>query len=229
MDNLLSDLESLSDRKLKKIATSFGIRHGDTREDTIKNIYDQYNDVKKYISYTYIKQLGKEGKDGRTFLALDRNHKEVAIKIFRKNKKASSIEREAKLQAEAAKIGISPKVIEYDGHAKYIVMEKLDSTLFDYFRKQQGQLTLDQQKAVIDLFHKLDKCKIFHGDPNPLNFMEKNGKWYIIDFGFAKPINSKTIPRYGETPNMKYMPLGFKLKLTRIYDKCKLHYIEKYC
>jgi predicted Ser/Thr protein kinase len=229
MDNLLTELENLSSSELKKIATKFEIPICSTKTNLIKNIYDRYCDIKKYVSYTYVRQLGHEGKDGRTFLAIDDEKNEVAIKIFRKNKSSSSIEKEARLQIIAADYGISPKVINYDGEGKYIVMEKLDINLFDCFREQNGQLTSSQQKAVIKLFRKLDECKVFHGDPNPLNFMKKGNKWYIIDFGFAKAINEKNILRYGETPNMKFMPLGFKLKLRGIYSKCTLEYIEKYC
>lgn len=229
MDNLLSELENLSLPDLKKIAKKFEIPDQNTKQGLIESIYTRYCDVKKYVSYTYVKQLGREGKDGRTFLAIDEHKNEVAIKIFKKNKRASSIEREAKLQMIAAEHGISPRVIDYDGEGKYIVMEKLDVNLFDRFREQQGQLTTSQQKAVIKLFRKLDDCKVFHGDPNPLNFMKKGRKWYIIDFGFAKPINKNTISRYGEQPNMKYMPLGFKLKLRNIYKHCELKYIEEFC
>lgn len=200
-----------------------------TKAVLVSRITERYFSVQKYIRYTYLEQLGREGKDGRTFLAVDnKTGRKVAIKIFSKTKSASSIVREAKLQTIAAKHGIAPKVYDYSGEGKYIVMEKMDVNLFDCFRLQQGKLNKDQQLSLIRLFRELDKCKVFHGDPNPLNFMQKNGKWYVIDFGFSKPINERTIPKYGQTPNMTYMPLGFKLKLTKVHD-CVLKYIEKYC
>ena len=173
MDNLLNELENLSKDDLKKIAHKFEIPICSSKTKLINNIYNRYCDVKKYVSYTYVKQLGHEGKDGRTFLAIDEEKNEVAIKIFRKNKRSSSIEKEAKLQMIASEHGISPRVLSYDGEGKYIVMEKLDTNLFDCFKRQNGQLTESQQKAVIRLFRELDKCKVFHGDPNPLNFMKK--------------------------------------------------------
>jgi serine/threonine protein kinase len=224
---LIEDLCKLNFKHLKQIAKKFDI-YGKDKDELIKKIYIRYCDIKKYVSYTYIKQLGHEGKDGRTFLALSDKKEEVAIKIFRKNKKGLEIEREAELQKIASNYGISPKIKEYNCDGKYIVMEKLDHNLYDFFCKQKGQLTIKQQKAIIGLFKKLDNCKIFHGDPNPLNFMSRGNKWYVIDFGFAEPINDKTIKKYGINPNIKYMTMGLKIKLQTIFKYCKLDYIDKY-
>lgn len=226
---LLPELESLSTDSLIKVAHKFGIQHNGTRKHLVDSIYKRYCRVEKYINYTYIRQLGARGKDGRTFLALDKNKKEVAIKIFDDNKSSSAIEREAQLQSVAAEAGISPKVFDYSGVGKYIVMEKLDVNLYDCFKEQNGQISVGQQKALVKLFKKLDACKIYHRDPNPPNFMKKGGRWYVIDFGFAKPINANTITKYGETPNIKYMPQGFKRKIQDIYADSKLEYIDRFC
>ncbi len=223
---LITDLERLSYADLSKIARTFQVQ-GTSKTDLIQNIYMRYCDVKKYIGYTFVKQLGMEGIDGRTFLATDKDGNEVAVKIFKKTKKSSSIEREVKMQTIASEAGISPKILEYNSDGKYIVMEKLNVNLFDCFKEQKGQLTSSQQRAVLRLFKKLDECGVFHGDPNPLNFMRKDSKWYIIDFGFSKPINHRTIAKYGNTPNMTYMPLGFSLKLRKVFEGCKLKIIEE--
>lgn len=213
--------------ELRKIAREYQVSISTHRKTLIQNIYERYCELKKYMNYTFIRQLGREGKDGRTFLALDSNKKEVAVKIFKKSKSSHSIVREAKLQMIAAKHGLSPKVLDYDGDAKYIAMELLDTNLYDCFCEQEGQLTSEQQREVIRLFDKLDRCKVFHGDPNPLNFMKKGSKWYIIDFGMAKPITDKVRIRYGDTPNKRYMSLGFLLQFRSIYKECKLEYITK--
>jgi predicted Ser/Thr protein kinase len=228
----MEDLHILTIPELSRVCKKFNIAISGSQINKtylITLIRERYNQIRKYKKYTYIQQLGREGKDGRTFCALSETGQEVAIKIFSTTKNSKSIEREAKLQMIAAQHGIAPQIIEYDPDGKYIVMEKLDTNLFDLFKQQNGSLTRSQQKSLIQLFQALDKCKVFHGDPNPLNFMSKNGKWYVIDFGFSKPINKTTIPRYGETPNMTYMPLGFKLKLQKIYDQVKLDYIERFC
>jgi serine/threonine protein kinase len=222
-NNLSTELQNLPMAKLKDILKQFDIGYSreDSKKTLIKYIVDRYTDVKRYVSYTYIRQLGSEGKDGRTFLARNDSGEEFAIKIFKNSKSSSGIEREARLQTIAAEHGLSPKVKEYSGTGKYIVMDVLDVNLYDVFCKQKGQLSKAQQKSVIKLFKKLDECGVFHGDPNPLNFMSKNGKWYIIDFGFAKPVKP------GEKPNMKYMPLGFKLKLKEVYSQVNLDYIDE--
>ncbi len=221
------DLHLLHPRQLKKIAHSFDIPYTDDIEVMVQRLYEQYCESKRYLSYRFIRQLGREGVDGKTFLALDKNQKEVAIKLFRHDKSAKRIEREAKFQIQAADKGISPRVIEYDGEGKYIAMEKLDVNLYDCFCKQHGELTISQQKAVVKLFRRLDECGIFHGDPNPLNIMKKRGKWYMIDYGFAKPINERIRFRYGPTPNLKYMTLGFLIQLTTIKPDTSLTYIRK--
>lgn len=228
----MDDLHILTIPELARICKKFDIPipgNQVNKAHLLSLIQQRFNQVRKYKKYTYIQQLGREGKDGRTFLALSETGQEVAIKIFSPTKNPKSIEREAKLQMVAAQHGIAPQVIEYDPEGRFIVMEKLDANLFDLFKEQNGTLTHSQQKSLIRLFQALDKCKVFHGDPNPLNFMCKNGKWFVIDFGFSKPINRTTIPRYGETPNMTYMPLGFKLKLQKISNQVKLDYIERFC
>lgn len=224
-----TDLTLLTYKDLCLIAKKFEITIPKTKKELVHKLVDHYYDLQKYMSYTYIKQLGLEGKDGRTFLAIDDNKNEVAIKIFKKTKKESEIDTEAKLQIIAAEKGIAPSVIEYSAKGRYIVMEKLDTNLFDLFKQQKGRITIKQQRSLIKLFISLDECKIFHGDPNPLNFMCKNNKWYIIDFGMSQKITLKNIPKYSDHPNIKYMPLGFKLKLQKINTSCKLEYMDRYC
>jgi len=226
----LSEIRNIPFNELYDFCKRFGVHISEPyyKTDVEHAIFDQYCKLRKYTSYTYLEQLGREGKEGRTFLALDKDSKQVAIKVFKKDKKASDIEREAKMQMIASEHGLSPKVLHYDTNGRFLVMEKMDENLYDCFTKQNGQLTVEQQKAVIHLCNKLDECKVFHADPNPLNFMSKNNKWYIIDFGFAMPIETRTIIRFGETPNIKYMPKGFFNKLRKIYPDTKLEYIQKY-
>jgi len=228
METIKDDLNEFSDRRLKKFSKEFGLDHTQEREQLINNIIERYNDIKKYLNFTYIRQLGHEGKDGRTFLAKDAYGEECAVKIFKKNKNPKSILREVKLQKIASKQGLSPIVYNFDVDGRYIAMEKLDMNLYDIFINQNGQLTIPQQKSIIGIFEQLDQCKIFHADPNPLNFMIKNNRWYIIDFGFAKPINKKTIDKFGDNPNMTYMPIGLFLKLREINPNVKLDYLKEF-
>ena len=48
--------------------------------------------------------------------------------------------------------------------------------------------------------------------------MTKGSTMYIIDFGFAKPIDDKLVKKYEtNSPNIKFMILGLMLKLKEIY------------
>ena len=129
----------------------------------------------------------------------------------------------------AAKHDLSPKIKEIDTDNRYIVMEKLDFNLIDYIKKNKGILSISVQKRIIEIVNKLDEIKVFHGDPNPLNFMFKGNKLYIIDFGFSKKINSNIKKDHGTVfVNKKFMILGLLIKLKEVYTtkfpeiKCEL-------
>jgi tRNA A-37 threonylcarbamoyl transferase component Bud32 len=90
----------------------------------------------------------------------------------------------------------------------------MDDHLLDEMKKVGGIVTPGQQRQLIDIFKKLDKAKVFQGDANVLNYMVKNGKIYIIDFGFAQKIDEKVIKKVGtDKPNYELMLLSFILKL----------------
>jgi hypothetical protein len=97
-------------------------------------------------------------------------------------------------------------------------------------KRQKGNVTKIQQCQIIEIYKKLDEVKVFHGDSNLLNYMIKDKKIYIIDFGYSKEINDKFIKKIGSsTPNIKLMTLGFILKLKEL--KCSPHswkYLKKY-
>lgn len=203
------------------------VKKRESKESLIAKITEYYSQPPK--KYKHYQQLGHEGKDGRTYLVREEGTgRSFAMKVFRKTRNVSLFFREVYLQQIAAENGIAPKIRDFDMVRKYIVMDKLDKNLFDLFRQQQGQLTTDQQHALISLFKKLDKCGVFHGDPNPLNFMCKGDKWYAIDYGFAKPIDSQIIEKFGPHPNMMYMPIGFVLQMRKIYPQCRLEVIESF-
>lgn len=224
------DLETLlacSIHDLRQFANRFQIK-GKNKKQLAQNIYDKYVKLEKYDKYEFLYQLGYEGKDGRTFLAKNKNKQLVAIKFFKPNKSCKHIEKEAKLQTIASNHNISPSVYEVNLEDKFIVMDLCDKTLYDVLKEQNGKLTLKQQQHIISLFQQLDECKVFHNDPNTLNFMLKNGDWKMIDFGFSIPINSYCINKYGSNPNMKYMPFGLLLKLKKLYPDQKYIIFEKY-
>lgn len=188
-----------------------------------KNIYDKYTSDflmlkhDKETSFTKLKQLGKPGKEGVVYLVTDGRYK-YAMKTFRKTKSGQTLEKEAFYQHLASKKGISPKIIEYNTEHKYIIMELLDRTLMEVITDQEG-LTNSQQEQILELYRRLDDVGIMLNDANPLNIMEKNGKFFSIDYGFSKFTNHKDFKDYSK-PNFQLMPLGLILWLK---DYCKYY------
>lgn len=217
-----SKLEQCSFTELKKMAKEMDLKSRRSKDEYVNDISDAFKEYEFYKKekidkYTRIKQLGKKGKEGPTYLVIDNENREFAMKTFRKSKSSNTLKNEYILQKKAASIGISPRVVEYDSISKYIVMEKMDEHLIDIIKKQKGHLGRNHQFQIIEIFKKLDEIGIFHGDSNILNYMIKNKNIYIIDFGFAKEINSKLIKKLGTTtPNMKIMLLDLVIKLKEI-------------
>lgn len=164
------------------------------------------------MKYVQKQQLGEKGKDGRTFLVVDKFGCEYAMKTFRSNKSSKKIMDEVSLQRRCSDLGISPKIIDFDLNFKYIVMEKMDTHLVDYMKTTGGCLSPHIQNRIIDIFKKLDKAKVFHADPNILNYMIKNNRVYIIDFGMSKEFTPCLLKK-SKSPNYELMLLGFILKL----------------
>ena len=139
-------------------------------------------------SYEVFNQLGETGKDGSTFL-VRYNGVEYAMKTFKKSKSVKNIEKEGLFQILASYSGVVPRVFDINPEEKYIVMEKMDYRLLDLIK--QNQIT--KEEVIADLYHvaeKLDETDVVQNDSNIRNFMYKNGKMYVLDFGFAIPKRS---------------------------------------
>jgi predicted Ser/Thr protein kinase len=182
----------------------------------ISAAFSEYEDYRrdKVDRYTKVRQLGNRGKEGTTYLVTDEKGQELAMKTFRKTKSSATLKKEYKLQKKGGKAGVSPRVYGYDQVSKYIVMDVMDRHLLDVMRDQKGVLRKYQQKRILDIYHKLDEIGVFHGDANLANYMLKGREIYIIDYGFAKPIDDRLCRKLGtKTPNADLMLLGFVLKL----------------
>ena len=215
----VDDLQKLKFDELKKIALGMDIKIPKTKTELVTIMLDCFREYENYKKekidkYTKIQQLGNKGKEGITYLVKTNDDLKYAMKTFKKNKSSDKLRKEARFQEIASEYNISPKIIEIDTVSKYIVMEKLDKHLFDVLKEKNGILSIEQQKQVIKIFKILDKCQIFHADCNLMNYMYKNKKLYIIDFGMAKDIDDKLIKKLGtSTPNLDISTLGFILKL----------------
>lgn len=197
----------------------------------IIEIFHEYSkrQEKKEERFHRVKQLGEKGRECKAFLVADSKKGEYAMKTYRKNKPINLIRQEYEFQQLAEKEGISPKLIDVDFVNKTMTMEKMDRDILDVIHSQKGVLKRAQQLRIIEIFKILDKIGVFHMDANPPNFMEKNGKIFIIDYGFSKAINSRLINKFStNTPNLDYMTISFIIQLREAYPDINLQYMEKY-
>ena len=214
-ENLILDIVKYFEKYNKKSS----IKKRNPVKSPVKTTKSPTNSPVKIKTYKKFDQLGNIGKEGITYLVKDENENEYAMKTFKKTKSSTRIENEAELQKKASFYEISPKIIDVNLEEKYIVMEKLDKHLFDVMKKQNGNLTKLQQQQIIKIYKNLDKSGVFHGDSNILNYMFKDKKLYMIDFGMSKFIDDNLIKKVGtKNPNLDLMTLGFILKLKEL--KC---------
>jgi len=157
---------------------------------------------------TGAEQLGKDGKDGKTYLvklkkavqSLKKNS-EIAVKTFKPKKSTAKIQKEAEYQSLAAEAGISPQIHEVNLDHRYIAMNKLTILVAEEYRGRQLPETLQYQ--ICALMGRLDSIKVLHNDSNALNVMlDDTGRSYIIDYGFAKKITPKIKKKHGDHPNI---------------------------
>jgi tRNA A-37 threonylcarbamoyl transferase component Bud32 len=231
-------LNDISVKDLREICKTVGIENPEniSKSDLIsylKNGFKKYNlpepDLtQKEEKWKIEDKIGYEGKEG-TVYNVKKGSKSYAMKKFKKDKSVNKIQLESDLQKIASKHNLSPKIYDVDLENKWIVMDKLDKNLFDILKENNGKLSSVYQKRMIEIFKNLDKFGVYHGDPNPLNFMEKNGELYIIDFGFGSKIDDKLCNKLkSKTPNLSYMPIGFLLKIKDVCDTKNYPEILKY-
>jgi len=208
-------LQKISDKPLQKLPEQ---KQTPQKSPEKKQTPQKLNKLESKGRYNLITQLGSKGKEGTTFHVKNKRGDEFAMKTFAKSKSSNTLQKEAYYQSQAAKHGIAPKIKEINETEKFIVMDKLDRNLFDIIKKNNGEIPEHFQKEIINVISKMDQTGVFHGDPNPANFMIKGNNMYMIDYGFARDIDDKLIRKYKtETPNQKFMILGLILKLKEIY------------
>ena len=136
--------------------------------------------------------MGKSGKEGTTYEVKNKkNGKIYAMKEFKKKKSIKKFKNEIDMQIKAGKL--APTVIDFcETSPPRIVMEKMIMTLPELIKSQYGKLTSKQQKNLIKLSKNMDKKKIYHNDPNPLNIMiDEKGNFRYIDYGMSKYFDKK--------------------------------------
>lgn len=118
-------------------------------------------------------------------------------KMYRKNftnTLSKDIRREVRLQKISASLGLSPKILRTDNKT-FIEMENIGDMAIAYkYGYDVEELPNDIRKQVYDLVYTLYQHGIQYTDITPYNFIEKDGKVWIIDFGHAS--NRKRLCEY---------------------------------
>jgi tRNA A-37 threonylcarbamoyl transferase component Bud32 len=208
-----STIDLMTTKELKDIAFNLKIKYSGSKIEMINLIR-----AGRDILYERHEQLGDSGKDATTFLVKVKNDDDTeskyAMKTFKVRKSPERILKEAEIQKKLSQHGICPVVIDVETTLKnkYIVMEKLDRHLIDV--NGEKKIPLSFQKQLVKIYKTMDELGIFHGDANPLNYMIKKSKLYVIDFGMSKEINPVLIKKLKtDKPNLHIMTLGMILKL----------------
>jgi len=138
------------------------------------------------------KKLGVKGSTSQVWEIYEKENPEVkyALKKFNPRTSQYNIQQEIEIQILSSQIGCAPMVLQYDIKKKYIVMEKLKTNLYDEIRANYGNIPIEDQYKIYNILKKLDENKIFHKDPNPLNFMKnEEGEMFLVDYGMSEKMS----------------------------------------
>ena len=104
------------------------------------------------------------------------------------------VEREVKLQQLAAEYGLAPSIIDTD-NATYITMEHLGPmNLAEVYGDAIEDIPHRIRCEIWDILWALYTCcNIDYVDVTPYNFIQKDGKVWVIDFGHAYSVPRGTL------------------------------------
>lgn len=107
------------------------------------------------------------------------------------NRKEKDIRREVELQERASKIGVSPKILDTN-FKTYIKMENLDEMcIADMYGEDFDKMPKDIIDEIYNILMRLYlECDIEYIDVTPYNFIKKDDKLWIIDFGDARLVET---------------------------------------
>lgn len=117
------------------------------------------------------------------------------MKVFHKDvrdRSETQIKKEVEFQKRASKLNLCPKIIDTD-YKTYIDMEDLEQTCI---ANMYGEDFKDMPKYIVDEIYNILvrlylECDIEYIDVTPYNFIEKDNKVWIIDFGDARDAPKK--------------------------------------
>jgi len=124
----------------------------------------------------------------------DKGQEKFIFKEFKKGKSNKTFLKEIECHRTAAEVGVAPRIIDFyvggsgkHGSLSYIVMEKMDQTIFSYL-KTHKKLSLEQWGELKRLYEKLDSVNVLHNDSNPANILVRfkpKPRLFILDYGMS--------------------------------------------
>jgi serine/threonine-protein kinase RIO1 len=110
------------------------------------------------------------------------------MKIFTKhfrNMTRDEIRHEVFLQRIASSLGVSPAVVDTD-YEKVMHMEQVGMCIADKYGEEIGDIPAWIRKQIVEhLWTLYSCCQIQYIDITPYNFIEEDGRVWVIDFGDA--------------------------------------------
>ena len=168
-----------------------------------------------------LEKLGNTGSEATTYL-LKKDGYNFALKKFH-DKSPKNIYKEGLLQTMGWNGKISPRVFEIRKDS--LVMEKMDKSFIEYLRETGGMIHPKLQERIIYIIERLDTLGIYHNDPNPCNFMFKDGELYIIDYGYSELITEEMKHKFQtDKMNVSFMLIGLVLRIRELFKDDTLTY-----
>ena len=122
-----------------------------------------------------------------------------------------------------------PTIYWYGKYLNYncLAISYYDCSLATYI--QNNRLTLKEINEytiqLLSIINEIHNNFVIHRDIKPDNFMFKNNKLYIIDYGYSQLIDKKLIKKYNtKNLNHKFMILGFILRIRELFKDNTINY-----
>ena len=173
------------------------------------------------------RRLGRLGSSVR--LVTDYRGHRYALKAFPHSNSRVEIRKEYSFLLRAYKVGAAPKPVQMDCENGFIVMELMDCTLAEQIARQKGRLFGYQQKRILSIYKALDDTGIYHNDGNLANYMVKDRKIFLLDYGLSKDITPQLVRKLGTNrPNSTLALLRLVTKLhSHVKDEASLKHLVK--